>query len=186
MRAVRLYRPHIPLKVRCLVAMRQLGELWPDAALEANKGELGAFRDRLLKKLSKLLGEEKLHLDHDPPLAARERKGEGKKTVYKPDANDPNYLLYRGKHAHHIKTQVKGDGAQYPDRVLIKRERRRRESKKHPLEIVAGFQKRINKSKPKAKLRGRSFQQLRCVKGAACHCDRQRRDRCGNYRENRR
>jgi len=105
--------------------MRQLGELWPDEALKANKGGSGAFLDRLLFKLAEILGCEvkDLCLDHDPALATRRKKGEGRKTVYIPDANDPEFLIYREKHAHHIKTNIKGDGAQYPDRVLIKRAR---------------------------------------------------------------
>jgi hypothetical protein len=124
----RLYRPHIPLRVRCRVAMRQLGEFWPEVALTANAGGLQAFLDRLLYKLTWLLAgtDGTLHLDHNPALALRKRRGEGKGTVYDPHANDPDYLEYRTAHTHHIKTQVRGDGAQYPDRVLIKRERRRK------------------------------------------------------------
>ena len=124
----RLHRPNIPLSVRCRVAMRQLGELWPDEALKAHEGGLGAFLDRLLFKLAELLGCEvaDFRLDHDPALATRRRKGEGKKTRYFPDANDPEFLIYREKHAHHIKTNVRGDGAQYPDRVLIKRAKNKR------------------------------------------------------------
>lgn len=126
----RLYRPSIPVAVKCRVAMRQLGELWPDEALKANEGGLQAFLDRLLHKLREILNEKKLHLDHDPALAARQRKGEEHDTIYTPAANDPDYLIYRGKHAHHIKTNVCGDGAQHPDRVLIKKERHRREGKR--------------------------------------------------------
>ena len=121
----RLYRPTIPLDVKCRVALRQLGELWIDDAIEAHKGALGAFLAQLLKKLAELLGEEKLHLDHDRALAVRKRRGEGKKTIYDPPANDPDHLLYRGEIAHRLKTNRRGDGAQYPDRVLIKRERKR-------------------------------------------------------------
>ena len=73
-----------------------------------------------------------LHLDHDPALGARKRKGEGKKTVYDPPANSPDHLIYREKHDHHIKTNVRGEHGQHPDRVLIKRERRRREKATEP------------------------------------------------------
>lgn len=153
---LRLYRPSIPVAVKCRVAMRQLGELWPDEALKANEGGLQAFLDRLLHKLREILNEKKLHLDHDPALGAREivpcRRGDDMHTAwlnnfnvpirYQPDANDPEYLVYRGKHAHHIKTNVRGDGAQHPDRVLIKKERRRREGKR---------------AKPKRKWRTRPF-----------------------------
>ncbi len=143
---MRLFRPHIPLEVRCRVAMRQLGEMWPNEVLKAHEGGLRALLDQLLKKLSELL-EDQLHLDHDPPLAARQcvplrgRVPNGHKWFndfgvamrYEPDANDPRFLIYRGKRAHHIKTNVRGDGAQYPDRVLIRRERKRREGKRKKL-----------------------------------------------------
>lgn len=123
----RLYRPHIPLEVRCRVVLRQLGELWiNDCLYWHHRNFSGLLADRL-GKLATLLGCEvkDLRLDHDPALATRQRKGEGKNTVYSPAANNPEFLIYREKHAHHIKTNVRGDGAQYPDRVLIKRERRR-------------------------------------------------------------
>jgi hypothetical protein len=152
----KIYRPHIPIKTRCAVALKMLGEIWIDEALEANKGALGSFLDRLLKKLSELLAEEKLHLDHDPALATRKRRGEGKKTIYDPSANDPYYLVYRGKHAHHIKTNVKGDGAQHPDRVLIRRERRRQKRERHPPEVVAS-----RRFKQKRKWPKRSFPKRR-------------------------
>lgn len=127
----RLYRPHVPLKTRCRVALRQLGEMWADdflAEYEADGGAWGPLLAQLLARLAQLLGEEKLHLDHDPALATRKRRGEGKRTVYTPDANSVDHLIYRGVIAHRLKTNVKGDGAQYPDRVLIKRERKRRQS----------------------------------------------------------
>ena len=150
----RLHRPTIPLDVKYRVALRQLGEFWPDDALKAHAGGLGAFLDRLLEKLAELLNCETddLRLDHDPALATRQRVGDGKKTIYAPDANDPNYLIYREKHAHHIKTNIRGDGAQYPDRVLIKRERRRRQGEKHPLEIVAKSFRSKKSTWPKRKL----------------------------------
>jgi hypothetical protein len=136
----RLYRPNIPVEVKARVLMRQLGELWPDEAIAAAKRgrSLGRHVDGLKKMLADPLGCEAkdLRLDHDPALAARGRKGEGRNTVYFPDANDPAFLVYREKHAHDIKTNVRGDGAQYPDRVLIKRERRRLKAKvKHRIRI---------------------------------------------------
>jgi hypothetical protein len=144
MRNARLYRPHIPLDVRCLVVLRQLGEMWPDEVIRRAKTRpgdaylkgVGVFVER--KGLAALLGKklnelavlldckrEDLRLDHDPPLGARDRKGEGKKTVYDPPANDPAHLIYREKHAHLIKTNVRGEHGQHPDRVLIKRARKR-------------------------------------------------------------
>jgi hypothetical protein len=74
-----------------------------------------------------------LRLDHDPPLAARPRfrRGLGKKTYYQPPANDPDHLVYRPhgpefEGSHLIKTNVRGDHGQFPDRVLIKRENRKK------------------------------------------------------------
>ena len=70
---------------------------------------------------------ESLHLDHNPALRTRPYNPRVKNVAarYTPNANDPEYLIYRTQHAHHIKTNVRGDGAQHPDRVLIKRERKR-------------------------------------------------------------
>lgn len=127
----RLYRPHVPVEVRCRVAMRQLGEMWPDNVIEAVRamrgGSLGALLSVLLAKLAGLLGcdVEDLRLDHDPALATRMRRTRAGKTLYSPDANDPAHLIYRTAHAHLIKTNVRGDAAQHPDRVLIKRARRK-------------------------------------------------------------
>ena len=141
---MRLYRPHIPLEVRCRVILRQLGELWIDELIDAISGSLRSLLEEKLQQLATLLncGVKDLRLDHDPALATRQLTGEAKATKYFPDANDPKFLIYREKHAHHIKTNVRGDGAQYPDRVLIKRERRRREGKR---------------SKPKRKWASRPF-----------------------------
>ena len=117
-RPLRLYRPYIPLSVRVAVAERQLRELGLQVpALDAS------MRKHLSYHLAVLFWDRPCHLDHDPPLAARKRRGEGRNTVYTPDANDPNYLRYRDAEEHRIKTNVRGDGAQYPDRVLIKRAR---------------------------------------------------------------
>lgn len=140
---MKLYRPHIPLGVRCMVAERQL-----EAAVGAlPTNEFGViFRDDPKSKLKPRLGTVLFHLarifecdvsdirlDHDPPLGARRRRGEGKNTVYTPAANDPDHLRYRPHGpqfdgSHLIKTNVRGDHGQYPDRVLIKRERRRQKA----------------------------------------------------------
>lgn len=141
----RLYRPHVPLKVRIAVVVRQLLTKIP---ITANvtlalpfptpnplPGESdGQCLDRLLNCLVARLECERsdLRLDHDPPLGARKRRGSGKRTRYSPSANDPTHLFYRPHGpefagSHLIKTNTRGDHGQYPDRVLIKRERKRRE-----------------------------------------------------------
>lgn len=129
----RLLRPHIPLETRCRVVIRQLGELWPEERLDAVRAIKGSRSyaktlSYLLDVLSELLGcpARDLALDHDPALGAREKvfNAAGDHIGYVPAANDPEHLIYREKHAHHIKTQIRGDGAQRPDRVLIKRNRK--------------------------------------------------------------
>jgi len=135
----RLWRPHIPLRVRCQVAAQQLGTtVFVEHIFREEKEPSGKFLRRQLAALARKLGCEvkDLRLDHDPPLAARPqfRRGLGKKTYYEPDANDPDHLFYRPHgpefdRSHLIKTNVRGDHGQFPDRVLIKRERRRRSKK---------------------------------------------------------
>lgn len=135
---MKLYRPHIPLEVRCEVAARQAGYDKTSAAvlLSVNTGRFKALLGPLLMQVSYRLGckVNDLHLDHDPALATRTKRSHfnGKRWIafYSPDANDPAYLIYREKHAHQIKTNVRGEHGQFPDRVLIKRERKRRNKNK--------------------------------------------------------
>jgi hypothetical protein len=122
------------LSVRCQVAERQLLQGFERLHLKvftSTKSD-GARLKVLLDALAAELGCEvsELRLDHDPPLAARPKimmtRGRMK---YAPDANDPVYLEYRPhgpQHAgsHLIKTNVRGDHGQHPDRVLIKKARR--------------------------------------------------------------
>lgn len=150
----RLLRPPIPVEVKCRVTLRQLGEMWPDDLIEEwrydrrkrarNLSKLLAFS---LSRLAALLTCEiaDLRLDHDPALGARQKVfRKGVHVGYVPDANDPEHLIYREKHAHHIKTNVRGDGAQHPDRVLIKKNRRIERGprpKRGPRIQSRGFQK---------------------------------------------
>lgn len=149
----RLYRPAIPVEVRCRVALRQLGESNIDEIIENNRAQptngymsgigastaghksLGRLLETLLPRLADHLNckEADLRLDHDPALENRMRRtitkiwrGEIKQiTIYSPDANDQRSLTYREKHAHHIKTNVRGEHGQFPDNTIAKRERRR-------------------------------------------------------------
>lgn len=148
----RLPRKHIPLEVRLRVVLRQLGfarnqidDIICDAKDPTRPPAHRGCGRRLAFPLT-ILAErldcrvEDLALDHNPALENREKlillpsgrkirqvvvpKG-GQVLRYFPDELDPDHLLYREKHAHHIKTNVAGDGAQYSDRVLAKRERKR-------------------------------------------------------------
>lgn len=142
---MRLPRRAIPVEVKCRVVLRQLGELWIDDALAPHRGKLGAFLDQMLGQLAFLLGceIEELRLDHNPALAVREqiKDRDGVMLRYVPDEHDPEHLIYRTAHEHHIKTNVRGDGAQHPDRVLIKRERRRERPKERCTRCLANWRK---------------------------------------------
>lgn len=146
---MRLTRPAIPIEVRCRVVLRQLGELFIDQVIDEHRCDYtvapsyrrthGKLFNEKIAKLAELLGCEvrDLRLDHNPALALRMRRT---KTVmvngrlktlhdYSPDANDPEHLIYRTRQDHHIKTYVRGDGAQFSDTTLMKRERKRQKKK---------------------------------------------------------
>lgn len=185
----KLYRPTIPVEVKCRVALRQLAVVNPDWTIDNNRprrdagymvgvvglagNSLGRLLETLLPELAEKLGckIEDLRLDHDPPLAARpkERRGLGKKTYYIPDANDPEHLKYRPhgpehEGSHLIKTNVRGDHGQHPDRVLIKKNRRIERGpkpKRGPKMRSAGFRSSTDKSTAKQKWPKRPFNQRR-------------------------
>jgi hypothetical protein len=162
----RLYRPVIPIEIKCRVILRQLGEIFIDDVIRLNRfvPRESVHRRSLARLLAKkqeefasLLGctVPELRLDHDPPLAARpkHRRGLGKKTFYIPDANDPDHLFYRPhgpQHAksHLIKTNVRGDHGQHPDRVLIKKARKLERGPK-PKRAIARFSAKNPKQKTK-------------------------------------
>jgi hypothetical protein len=68
--------------------------------------------------------------------------------VYEPDANDPEYLVYRphgAQHAgsHDVKTRIRGEHGQFSDIAMIKRQRRRERPAKRKAKIPSRpFQKR--------------------------------------------
>ena len=123
---MKLPRPYIPLAKRVLVARRQMHEGGMTVLGIMLTNYYGKTpREELRQQLFALFGNNEVHLDHDPPLATREKiRRNGKVVRYKPDANDADFLIYRNADAHRTKTNVRGDGAQYPDRVLIKKIRR--------------------------------------------------------------
>lgn len=147
----RLPRPLQPLSLKLTVALGQLGfspdhvERQVEAAAEGHS--LRTILDIMLASLAATFGcpVDELRLDHDPPLAAREkliRLPSGRKAHavvvpkggtllrYFPDANDPRFLNYRPhsseyEGSHHIKTFIRGEHGQYSDVQIIKRQRRR-------------------------------------------------------------
>jgi len=121
-RKIKRPRPHIPLHVRVMVAERQP---YAGGFPRAKDGwPIGTpLKFRLDFALDMLFGEKPAHLDHDPPLRARAFNPRTGK--YTPDANDPDYLIYRTAEDHRVKTNVRGDHGQYSDRALIRREKKR-------------------------------------------------------------
>jgi hypothetical protein len=160
---MRLLRPHIPIQTQCLIALKQLGELWPDDVLAANRNKKDLL-DRLLDQLSELLGAEHLQLDHNPALALRDKVfSNGVHIEYKPHSCDPEFLVWRDANAHRIKTNFHGDGAQFSDWALIRRERRRNRKKNAeksgkrksnfgvPLAAASGFPKKPSRDKSRTR-----------------------------------
>lgn len=135
---MRLPRPHIPLSVRIEVALRQLNNTMrrPTWGSRAEGESARNYLGKLLAHLAhQLTGDwnAKLHLDHDPALGLRKKLfAWGVHVDYEPRANDPNSLLYRSKDAHHVKTNVRGDGAQRSDTARMTRERKRLRKKRRP------------------------------------------------------
>jgi hypothetical protein len=121
---MRLARPHIPLEVRCRVALRQMDNPLSESAIGPPWGTLLKF---LLLQLAGRLGCEvsDLELHHRPALVNRQRKRNGD---YDPPANHPDFLVYLSDHAHDIETRVRGLHGQHSDLAIV-RKRKRKEKK---------------------------------------------------------
>ena len=103
-------RPHIPLRVRVIVAERQFIHF--GASPIAHHDYLRFVQDgqsdgARLEWLLKYMGMEGADLDHRPPLALREQRN-GR---YFPDANDPHFLEYLSRPAHLQRTTGRAPGA---------------------------------------------------------------------------
>lgn len=128
----RLIRPPISVEVKCRVVLRQLGEMFIDEVIAFNRRKLGALLAGKLDALASLLNCERAELrcDHDPALGARQKVfRHGVHVDYVPAGSDPAHLYYRPHGprfagSHLIKTNIRGDHGQHPDRVLIKKNRR--------------------------------------------------------------
>jgi hypothetical protein len=126
-------RPPIPTGVRIKVIDRQLAALGIEV--------IGHWRTRaeeLRIKLIVMFGDERSHCDHRPALILRTyHHASG---TYQPFANDPDYLEHVTVHDHHLKTNVRGLGAQRSDTAERMHRRRMDENR--------GLRKR----RPKAKI----------------------------------
>lgn len=153
----RLYRPYIPMSLRCAVAERQAIKLSPPVSFaEVPAKPLWKRLDALLSILAKRIGcdVDDMRLDHDPALGARPqyRRGLSRKIFYTPRANDPDHLLWRPHGAqyegsHDVKTRIRGDHGQFSDTALMKRERRRAKKKART----------STSRKPRKRVTGRGF-----------------------------
>jgi hypothetical protein len=119
---MKLPRPYIPLEVRLQVAIRQatLAGLWFHT-LPKNRRFNRA--DKLDIILAYLFGfPPNVNLDHDPSLC--NRKFNPRTGKYSPDANDPDYLIYRRAEDHRTKTIVRGEHGQHSDLGLRRKNKR--------------------------------------------------------------
>ncbi len=101
-------RPYIPLSVRIQVAERQFLERFPTI----HSWALAVLRadTRTVYYLNWLLSHfEAPQLDHDPALVLR--KFNPRTGKYTPEANDPEFLVYREKADHLQKTTGRAPGA---------------------------------------------------------------------------
>lgn len=99
-------RPYIPISVRVQVAERQF---WCDRGFWPIRATTSKPDKRRLEWVLEMLFDSPPQLDHDPALILRKfNKRTGK---YTPDANDPEFLIYREKADHQQKTTGRKPGA---------------------------------------------------------------------------
>ena len=162
MKPIKRIRPYIPLKVRVEVAERQAkyyaDPLWWKvycAAVPRMK-----LKNRLRNLLEHLFGGP-VHLDHDPALILRLYDPVTK--TYIPDANDPDYLIYRGVEDHLEKTVGRKVGALKTvttkgSDVGLAKKFRRIDAQKLQMKNSRIFLENIDKQfKPKHKIPSRPF-----------------------------
>lgn len=153
----------IPTRPQLIAALRQVDAInkrdvfdlvIADRAARSKRGTV-ALTEQLRIALTILFHDEKSQCDHNPALILRSYNPRIKKIAdrYTPHANDPDYLIHRTVHGHHIKTNVRGDGAQRSDTSARMHQRRMDENrgkrKRRPkIKIVSrGFQKPVDKQK---------------------------------------
>jgi len=172
-------RPYIPIAVRVEVAERQVKALcdasiipsiwWPLYESASETMTIGNRLLTLLLRMSDVVGGAKFELDHFPALILRDFKVDRRKPPaawYSPNANDPEFLLYRPSDAHQHKTTGRKPGAERTittkgsdvglktkfARLEKKDERKRTKNKENTL---ADWDRIINR--PKAKIPSRPF-----------------------------
>jgi hypothetical protein len=124
---MKLPRPYVPIGVKVAVAGRQVRAA--GLSIDWNALEKLCSSDQLRVLLNVLYPDIMCHLDHEPPLMLRDRTRLG---GYKPDANDPDWLIWRTAEAHRLKTFVRGDGAQLSDAGKRRKEIKRRKKATRP------------------------------------------------------
>ncbi len=104
---MRLPRPYIPITARIAAAYRTANELGIRFPSSISR------RVQLATILDRAFGDTEVELDHDPPLS--QRAFNAKTGKYTPDANDPDFMVWRTADDHRIKTYTRGDGARRSD-----------------------------------------------------------------------
>jgi len=124
---MKLPRSHVPIWVKVAVAGRQARA----AGLKIDWHALEKLcnSDQLRVLLNVLYPDIMCHLDHDPPLNLRDRTKDG---GYLPEANDPDWLIWRTAEDHWLKTYVRGDGAQLSDAGKRRKELKRKRKATRP------------------------------------------------------
>lgn len=144
-------RPHIPIWVRLNVAKRQaIQQFGVDGAFWSIYNRIAPSRSdtiRLNILLEALFAGDDVQLDHDPALSLRYfSKRTGK---YRPDANDPDYLIFRRKTDHLHKTTGRKPGAA---RTVT--------SKGSDVWLAKKYRKQVRPPKPKRRIPSRPFPRL--------------------------
>lgn len=125
---MRLHRPYIPLSVRARVIERQclevgIAPMIDDSISSAN---------RIAFNLKECFGAQKVELHHRPAITNRQKYVRNGETFYKPDANDPDYLVYLPADEHDIETRIRGQHGQHSDLALVRKRKRKERKAKRP------------------------------------------------------
>ena len=113
-------RPHVPLEIQLEVAYRQVALAGASTVVHPDPAKSLQFNIDTM--LDYLFGDELAQLDHDPALGLREYNAKTGK--WKPDANDPDYLVWRERGAHRTKTIVRGEHGARSDVAEMKYRRK--------------------------------------------------------------